>query len=147
MSDLYIILPYISFGYSFYDLYIGICSKKLENILHGLIFAIGFTYFYFKNHPILSYYIMITEISSIFLNLRPYRKKWIDLLFAISFFSFRLIIYPSVIYIYLIDPNNTEKYTMFLSGLSITMLNIYWFYFIVKKALNTRIVKEIEYSE
>ena len=88
---------------------------------------------------------MITEISSIFLNLRPYRKFWIDLAFAISFFCFRLIIYPSIIYIYLTNPNNTEKITVFIAFMSITPLNIYWFYYILKKALNpSKKIEEIK---
>jgi len=145
LLDAYKILPMVSFGYSFYDLYIGIKSKKLENILHGLLFLVGFIYYYSKNHPQMSYYTMITEVSSIFLNLRPYRKKWIDVAFAASFFWFRLIIYPSIAYIYLTDPNNVEKYSFCFTSLSLILLNVYWFYYIVKKALNpSKKIEEIK---
>jgi hypothetical protein len=145
LTDAYKILPCVSFGYSFYDLYIGIKSKKLENILHGLLFSVGFIYYYLKNQPLISYYTMITEISSIFLNLRVYRKKWIDITFAASFFWFRLIIYPSIAYIYLTDPNNVEKHSFCFTSLSLTLLNVYWFYYIVKKALNpSKKIEEIK---
>lgn len=146
ISDIYIFVPLISFGYAFYDLYIGIKSKKFENILHGMLFLSYFCYFYYKNMLGSMHVIMITETSSVFLNLRPFGNKINDILFIISFFIFRLIICPVTIYLYLINPDNVEKPIVFWGMVSLTSLNIYWFYFIVKKALNTIMVK-IAHSE
>ena len=72
----------ISFGYSFYDLYIGVRSKKMDNILHGFIFVSSFTVTYHYSVMEMTSITMITEASSIFLNLRPYKKRWIDISFV-----------------------------------------------------------------
>ena len=142
ISDIYILVPLISFGYSFYDLYIGIKSRKFENIMHGVLFLSYFFYFYYKNLFGLLHIILITETSSIFLNLRPFGYKIIDILFIVSFFVFRLILSPITIYLYLIHPDNIEKPVVFFGMVSLTSLNLYWFYYIVKKAL--RPMKKIE---
>jgi hypothetical protein len=137
ISDIYILVPLISFGYGFYDLYIGIKSRKFENIMHGLLFLSYFCYFYYKNIFGSLHIIMITETSSIFLNRRPLGYKINDILFIITFFVFRLILSPVTIYLYLIHPDNTEKPVVFWGMMSLTSLNIYWFYYIVKKALRS----------
>ena len=145
IPDSYTLVPLISFGYSFYDLYIGIKSRKFENIMHGVLFFSYFCYLYYKNMLGLLHIIMITETSSIFLNLRPLGYKIIDLLFLITFFTFRLILSPITIYLYLIHPDNSEKPVAFWGMVSLTSLNIYWFYFIVKKALKpNQKIKEIK---
>jgi len=136
LYDLYIIVPLISGGYGFYDLYIGIKSKKVENILHGLIFVMCNIYAYYNDNILLSYSFLITETTSIFLNIRVYRKYWIDFLFALSFFIFRIICTPILAIIYLSDANNKDLIFGYVSSISLTSLNIYWFYYIVKKALN-----------
>jgi hypothetical protein len=145
ISDIYILIPLISFGYSFYDLYIGIKSRKFENIMHGVLFFSYFCFLYYKNLFGTLNIIMITETSSIFLNLRPLGYKIIDILFIVSFFVFRLILSPITIYLYLIHPDNVEKPVVFWGMVSLTSLNIYWFYYIVKKAL--RPMKKIEEIE
>lgn len=134
IPDIYILIPLISFGYSFYDLYIGIKSRKFENILHGLLFLSYFCYSYNKNVLGVLHIIMITETSSIFLNLRPLGYKIINILFVVTFFVFRLILSPVTIYLYLIHPDNIEKPVVFWGMVSLTSLNIYWFYYIIKKA-------------
>ena len=134
IPDIYLLVPFISFGYSFYDLYLGIKSRKFENIMHGLLFLSYFCYFYYKNIFGTLHIIMITETSSIFLNLRPFGYKTNDILFAVTFFVFRLILSPMTIYLYLIHPDNIEKPVVFWGMVSLTSLNIYWFYYIVKKA-------------
>ena len=134
ISDIYILVPLTSFGYSFYDLYIGLKSRKFENIMHGLLFLSYFCYLYYKNMLGLLHIIMITETSSIFLNLRPLGYQINDILFIVTFFVFRLILSPVTIYLYLIHPDNTEKPVVFWGMMSLTSLNIYWFYYIVRKA-------------
>ena len=133
LYDIYIIVPLISFGYGFYDLYVGIKSKKTENILHGIIFIFCNMYVYINNNILLSYTFLITETSSIFLNLRVYRKQWIDVLFALTFFIYRIICSPALAIIYLSDTSNTDLVFGYISFISITMLNLFWFRLIVKK--------------
>jgi hypothetical protein len=142
LYDMYIIVPLISFGYGFYDLYIGIKSNKFENILHGILFIICNMYVYINNNILLSYTFLITETSSIFLNLRVYRKQWIDLLFALTFFIYRIICSPALAVIYLSDTTNTDLVFGYISSISISILNLYWFSLIVKKILKNKEVNK-----
>ena len=80
LYDIYILLPLISIGYSFYDLYIGIKGKNVANIIHGLLFVVGVVYAFVNDNVLLSYTFLLTETSSIFLNLRPLQYKIIDIL-------------------------------------------------------------------
>jgi hypothetical protein len=123
----------ISFGYSFYDLYIGVKSKKMDNILHGFIFVSSFTLTYYYNVIAITTMPMITETSSIFLNLRPYKKRWIDIAFAVTFFIYRIILSPAFLTMYMINPNNSLRMAVLFEALLFVPLNVYWFYLIVKK--------------
>lgn len=135
LYDIYILLPLISIGYSFYDLYIGIKGKNVANIIHGLLFVVGVVYAFVNDNVLLSYTFLLTETSSIFLNLRPLQYKIIDILFVITFFIYRLILAPAVSIIYLLTPNNKNIVFGYISSISLTILNIYWFYLIVKKTI------------
>jgi hypothetical protein len=145
LYNIYTIVPLISFGYGFYDLYIGIKSKKTDALIHGILFTICNMYVYFNDNILLSYTFLVTETSSIFLNLRVFRKKWIDILFVLSFFIYRIIFAPLVSYIYLRDSTNKSLTFGYISSISLTILNLYWFYYIVKKALKP--MKKIEKIE
>jgi hypothetical protein len=142
LYNIYTIVPLISFGYGFYDLYIGIKSKKTDALIHGILFTICNMYVYFNDNILLSYTFLVTETSSIFLNLRVFRKKWIDILFVLSFFIYRIIFAPLVSYIYLRDSTNKSLTFGYISSISLTILNLYWFYYIVKKTLKH--MKKIE---
>ena len=144
IPNIYLLVPLISFGYSFYDLYIGVKSKRFENILHGALFSSYFCYFYSKNLLSSLHVIMLEESSSIFLNLRPLDYKIIDILFIVTFFIFRLVICPITIYLYIIHPDNTEKTVVFCGMICLTSLNVYWFKQIVKKALKPKKIEEIK---
>ena len=139
--DIYLFILLISTGYGFYDLYIGINSKKLDNIIHGLFF-VGFSlYLHFQQNILLSYPFIIIETSSIFLNLRPLQYKIIDILFVTTFFIYRFCVFPLIIGIYLLNPNNSNIVFGLISSISLTILNIYWFYLIVKKTIKTYTVQ------
>jgi hypothetical protein len=129
----------ISFGYSFYDLYIGVRSKKMDNILHGFIFVSTYTIAYYYKVMSMPSINMITETSSIFLNLRPYKKKWIDIAFAVTFFIYRIILSPIFITMYIMNSNNTLKMAVLFEALLLVPLNVYWFSLIVKKMWNKKI--------
>jgi hypothetical protein len=129
----------ISFGYSFYDLYIGVRSKKMDNILHGFIFVSTYTIAYYYKVMSMPSINMITETSSIFLNLRPYKKKWIDIAFAVTFFIYRIILSPIFITMYIMNSNNTLKMVVLFEALLLVPLNVYWFSLIVKKMWNKKI--------
>ena len=134
-SIIYNFLGYISIGYSYYDLYIGIKSKQIDNIMHGGIFAISSSYLYINDNLFLTVILLVTETSSIFLNLRPLQIKIIDILFVFSFFLYRLVFIPFVFVIYLTEPNNKDMLFAYTCSFTLTLLNMYWFYFIMKKAI------------
>jgi hypothetical protein len=123
----------ISFGYSFYDLYIGVQSKKMDNIIHGFIFVSSFMWGYYYNVIAITSIPMITEMSSIFLNLRPYKKKWIDISFAVIFFIYRIILSPTFLIVYTMNPTSPSKTFVLCEALLLIPLNVYWFSLIVKK--------------
>lgn len=125
----------ISFGYSFYDLYIGIKSKKMDNMLHGFIFVSTYVGASYYNVISMTSIHMITETSSIFLNIRPYKKKWIDIAFAFTFFIYRIIISPVFLTMYIVNPNNNGRAFALFEALLVVPLNVYWFSLIVKKYL------------
>jgi hypothetical protein len=135
MHQIFLLVPLISFGYSFCDLYVGIKSKKLENIVHGSVFSLSCAGAYKYGVIMSGYLIMQTETSSIFLNLRPFNKKWIDLSFIVTFFIFRLMLCPYLIFMYSINPENNGKIIITGGSFIITILNVYWFYYIIKKAI------------
>ena len=125
----------ISFGYSFYDLYIGIQSKKMDNILHGFIFVstyIGASYYGVTSMTAVN---MITETSSIFLNIRPYKKRWIDISFAVTFLIYRILLSPIFLIMYIVNTNNNGRAFAVFETLLVVPLNVYWFSLIVKKFL------------
>lgn len=129
----------ISFGYSFYDLYIGVQSKKMDNILHGFIFVSAYSMSYYCKIMSMPSINMITEMSSIFLNLRPYKNIWIDIAFAVTFFIYRIILSPIFLTMYLINPNNPFKMAVLFETLLVVPLNVYWFSLIMKKMWNKKI--------
>jgi hypothetical protein len=139
--DIYLLTLLISTGYGFYDLYIGIKSNKIDNIIHGLFF-VGFSlYLHIEQNILLPYPFLIIETSSIFLNLRPLQYKIIDILFVITFFIYRFCVFPLIIGIYLLNQNNPNIVFGYVSSISLTILNIYWFYLIVNKAIKTYTVQ------
>jgi hypothetical protein len=117
----------ISFGYGFYDIYLGIRSKKIDNIFHGFIFVSSFCLTYYSNAVSAMPLFMITETSSIFLNLRPYTKRWIDITCFITFFVYRILICPTFVILYVINSANPIRGLVLLGGVCITSLNLYWF--------------------
>jgi len=121
------IISLISFGYGFYDIYIGIRSKKIDNILHGFIFVTSFCFSYYYNIVSAMTLFIITETSSIFLNLRPYSKLWIDITCFLTFFIYRILVCPTFIILYVINPENSIRGLVLLGGTCITGLNLYWF--------------------
>ena len=79
------------------------------------------------------YTFLITETSSIFLNLRVYRKQWIDVIFALTFFIYRILVAPILSSIYFNDTNNKNVLFGIIAATCLTMLNLFWFKLIVKK--------------
>ena len=121
------IISFISFGYGFYDIYLGIRSKKIDNIFHGFIFVSSFCLTYYSNAVSAMPLFMITETSSIFLNLRPYTQPWIDITCFITFFIYRILLCPTFIILYVINSANPIRGLVLFGGICITSLNLYWF--------------------
>jgi len=128
----------ISFGYSFYDLYIGVQTKKMD-ILHGFIFVSSYITAYYYNVLSMPSITMITEISSIFLNFRPYKKKWIDIAFVLTFFIY-IILSPTFLVICIMNSNNSFSLRLIVLFETVLLvpLNVYWFSLIMKKMLNKK---------
>jgi len=135
MPQIFLLIPFVSFSYSFYDVYIGFKSKQIDNIIHGVFFCAGCIGTYHNDIMMSGYLVMGVETSSIFLNLRPLKKKWIDITFIVTFFLFRLVISPYLTLMYMVNPENNVKKYIFAGAFTTTLLNIYWFYYIVKKAI------------
>ena len=105
----------------------------MDNMLHGFIFVstyVGASYYHVISMTSVN---MITETSSIFLNLRPYKHKWIDIAFAVTFFVYRLILAPTFLTMYIVNPNNNGRAFAVFEALLVVPLNVYWFSLIVKK--------------
>jgi hypothetical protein len=141
---IYQIFPLISFGYSFYDLYIGIRSNQFEYILHGAFLILLTTSFYYIDALSILNIPLTGEISTIFLNLRPIRNDIIDLLFVITFTWYRIIFVPIVLSVYvynspcmnnIVDSTCTTEILIVMFFVLFSALNIYWFYYICKKVM------------
>lgn len=128
--------PLISIGYSGYDLYIGFKHNKMDEIIHGFIFLYGSMVAYNNGIvPMLNIF-GLTETSSIFLHIRPFNQQWINIMFVVTFFSYRVIICPILLIIYLLNEENVARREIFVGGGLLTLLNIYWFHLIMKKAIH-----------
>jgi hypothetical protein len=132
------LVPLITTGYSGYDLYIGIKSKKMENILHGLTMLFGCNSAYNKGITTMLNGFILSETSSIFLNLRPFKKRWIDAMFVFTFFPYRLIISPIFTIVYVMNEENYGRIDSLIGGTLLTALNIYWFHYILKKMVKNK---------
>ena len=127
--------PLVSIGYSSYDLYIGFKHNRMDEIVHGLLFVYGSVVAYKKSLMYMLNIFSLMESPSIFLHIRPFNKPWIDAMFVITFFSYRLIICPILLTIYVLNEENLARREVFIGGGMLTLLNFYWFYFIMKKAV------------
>lgn len=125
----------LSFSYSYYDLYLSIQNRKIDEMIHGFMFASVFTYLYYYNSFYIMYIALLCESSSIFLNLRPLKKIWIDIMFIFTFLMYRLIIVPTIIYYYSSNPENPHITFINTQVFIMTLLNLYWFRLIIKKAI------------
>lgn len=126
---------YVSFSYSFYDLYTSIQNRKIDEIIHASIFSSTFVYFYYNDCFNLLYVALLYESSSFLLNLRPFKKIWIDCAFVFIFFIYRFIIIPKVIYQYSSNPDNPLITFVQIQLVIMTSLNLYWFQIMMKKVI------------
>lgn len=129
------VVPLIFTGYSVYDFYLGIKTMEMEYIFHGLIFIYGCNSAYTQSIMPTLNVVTLMETSSIFLNIRPLKQPWIDVLFVITFFLYRIIIFPTLITIYILNDKQMGRGNVFIGGTLITALNVYWFYYIMQKAV------------
>jgi hypothetical protein len=128
--------PLISIGYSGYDLYIGFKHNRMDEIIHGFLFLYGSMIAY-KHGIVPTLNIFgLTETSSIFLHIRPFNQQWINIMFIVTFFSYRVIICPILLIIYVLNEENVARREIFVGGGLLTLLNIYWFHLIMKKAIH-----------
>lgn len=128
-------LPLISYGYGIYDLAWGIKNWKIDDISHGLLFVSSCLIAHHGDILHIIYCGLITETSTIFLNLRPLKYYWNDVLFVITFFIFRLMVSPYLMIAYMISQDIPLQYKYVIANgtVCITLLNSYWFYLIYLK--------------
>ena len=129
-----------SLGYIAYDLelYTKINSLRKEKMItyfHHLLFFIGILYF--PNEPKLYSLLIMTEISTIPLNLMWINKENKRLseiysyLFYVSFFIFRIL---NCNYIIFSEYQSTD-YKKIVCIITFAGLNYYWFYLMTKKLM------------
>ena len=141
-SELWNRLPLISYGYGIYDLCWGIKNRKLDDITHGVVFVTSFYVAHQTNITPVLYCGLIVETSTIFLNLRPLQYFWNDVLFVITFFIFRLGISPYLLITYVLSqPISFNVSCVIICAIvSMTILNVYWFYLITLKMCKKHII-------
>ena len=135
-------IVYYSLGYIAYDLelYTKIEELKKEKMItyfHHLLFYIGISYF--PNEPKLYSLLIMTEISTIPLNLMWIYKyegnmryfKIYSYIFYVSFFIFRIL---NCHYIFHSEYQSND-YKKLGCIITFTGLNYYWFYLMTKKLI------------
>lgn len=132
----YKIIPCITLGYGILDTYEGIRSKRKDFILHGLIILISFSFVLYNDGIHICFLPIINEVSSIFLNIA--KNNYTKLLFFIVFTYIRFYIFPIICYnyVYITPYNYYNYYTAILFSAIGMILNIYWYYKMIKIILN-----------
>lgn len=136
-------IVYYSLGYIIFDLYSYTFKKELKyermiTYFHHLLFYLGIKYY--DTYPIIYSRLILTEISTIPLNLMWFSKykkkikyaKIFSINFYILFFVFRVVNCSSLLYNMFWYSNDHLKFYL-LSVFS--SLNYYWFYLMTKKLI------------
>lgn len=119
----------ISMGYSIHDIFNGVYEKRYDFLIHGILFAFASLYMYVKSgiYP----YLIVIELSTLFLNFLYTRNRYILILFIFTFFICRILYSPYLIY-QLCIIYSISIYIKILVCMG-SILNFYWFYLIIKK--------------
>ena len=126
---------FISYGYGFRDMYFGIKNQKMDEISHATIFLVSCSgAHYFNRIPTLTIPFTL-ESSSFFLNLLPLNNPIVDISFFTTFAFYRFAVLPTFSYYYCTNNKNAGIQPIFIGAIAMTMLNIYWFYLICRKAV------------
>jgi hypothetical protein len=126
---------FISYGYGFRDMYFGIKNRKMDEISHATIYLFSCSGAYYANNMPMLIVPFTLESSSFFLNLLPLKNTKIDISFFITFAFYRFVILPTFAYHYCTNNENVGISIMFIGAITMTSLNIYWFYLICRKAI------------
>jgi len=135
--------PIFSCAFGLYDLYNGIyILKKIDFILHGILFsATGFIFMYNENFHWF-YPALLMETSSIFLNLTVFPFDIFKMCFLVTFIFYRNIVFPYISflfiknkYVIIFQPEHFQEKGIIVGILCINLLNFFWGYKIVKKAI------------
>ena len=125
---MYIILQYIMFDTIFHEF------DKIEMYLHHILVLLGISYsLYNGTHHGLIAWVLLNEISTIFLNLihltQQRVQKIMKIFFIFTFFVFRVILLLWLNYVVPLQSFSVERSLLVIH----TILNLYWFNIIVKK--------------
>lgn len=126
---------FITYGYGFRDMYIGIKHRRIDEIAHATIFLMSFFSAHYYNEIATLTVPFILESSSFFLNLLPLNNEIIDISFFITFAFYRFAVFPIFAYYYCTNYENVGIQPIFIGSIAMTSLNIYWFYLICRKAI------------
>jgi hypothetical protein len=126
---------FISYGYGFRDMYFGIKNRKIDEIAHATIFLMSFFAAHYYKEIATLIVPFTLESSSFFLNLLPLNNTTVDISFFITFAFYRFAVLPTFAYYYCTNNENVVIQLIFIGAVSMTTLNIYWFYLICRKAI------------
>lgn len=125
---------FISYGYGFRDMFFGIKNKKMDEISHATIYLFACYGAYYINITPSLIAPFTLESSSFFLNLLPLNSMIINILFVVTFAFYRFVLLPTFTYYYCMNNENVGIPIICVAFVTMTTLNIYWFYLIYTKA-------------
>ncbi len=141
-------LPNLALTYSVYDIVSSAKIQRYDFLAHGLIYFISFSYIVFSKNYLIGNIFLFMNISSVFMNLdkifkgyrlnRSIKYKYLyfinKFLFGLSFLYFRFYIVPTMVFNYLdlYDEKDFLYYFTIFGTFLISLLNLFWLYYIIK---------------
>jgi TLC domain len=151
LTSLHRITPAITMGYSFFDIWDGI-FLSVDFLFHGIITLTVMAVFVTLGVPQMLSGFIFMELSTPFLNLMradffsPTAAALNQAGFVLAFFLGRLLVVPpfwALLVYHMWDHRGDADYNFprwflpfsFIFGMFFNVLNVYWFYKIIKKAM------------
>ena len=135
-------------SYVIFDIYYSLNPFKKDMLLHGILLSMSIFVIEYNNIQHIFCQALLMQTSTLFLNYVN-KSNICGLLFVLSFFVYRIIIFPLLSYKFLItnlnDLNKEINYNHFIIIIAafINILNFYWF----KKIIYKFKKKIIEYNK
>ena len=129
---LYQQLPYYTMIYSFIDMYYSIQMKSKIMIFHAFVMIITTFLCLYYGYPHYASVGLMLETSSIFLNLKQYKKPFFEICFGLSFIFYRNLLFTYICMNYYIYVYENQYYydifhgTFSVLGLLFNGMNFFW---------------------